>query len=178
MDRMLPDMADFLLGLDAEQLAALEKNLATANAKLAREMLKGTREERRLRRTKKFIDACEDYLGDLSPAQEAIVVARVAAIPEPGGDWLADRRARQQEVVRLIRDKGSREQTMAGLRRVVIDMDGSRRPEYVAMLRQREAQVFAMTASLSETLTVEQRARLQKKIRGYLSDVAYLMLPG
>jgi uncharacterized protein YbaP (TraB family) len=67
---------------------------------------------------------------------------------------------------------------MAGLRRVVIDMDGSRRPEYVAMLRQREAQVFAMTASLSETLTVEQRARLQKKIRGYLSDVAYLMLPG
>jgi hypothetical protein len=35
-----------------------------------------------------------------------------------------------------------------------------------------------MTAAISETLGAEQRAKLQKKIRGYIADVAYLMVPG
>jgi hypothetical protein len=177
MERMLPDMADLLLKLDAEQLAALEKNLATANAKLARETLKGTPGERRQRRTKKYIEFFEDYLGNLSPQQAAMVASRVQAIPEFGEDWMADRKARQQVVVQLARTKGTREQTMAGLRRVLFDMDSQRTPEYVAMLRSRENQVSDMIASLSETLGAEQRAKLQKKIRGYIADVAYLMAP-
>jgi hypothetical protein len=178
MEKLLPDMADLLLKLDAEQLAAVEKNLAAANARLAREVLKGTTEERRQRRTKKYLDYFEDYLGNLSPQQAAMVTLRVQSIPEMGEGWIADRKARQQEVVRLIRAKGSREQTMAGLRRILFDMDSVRPPEYVAMLRKREAQVFEMTAAISETLGAEQRAKLQKKIRGYIADVAYLMVPG
>jgi hypothetical protein len=35
-----------------------------------------------------------------------------------------------------------------------------------------------MTAAMSDTLSAEQRATLQKKIRGYIADVAYLMAPG
>jgi hypothetical protein len=178
MEKMLPDMADFLLMLDAGQLAAVEKNLARANAKLARELLKGTPEERRQRRAKKYIEFCEDYVGRLSPQQLTMVNLRVQAIPEFGEEWLADRKFRQQETLKLIRNKGTREQTMAGLRRVIFQMDSLRSPEYNALLGQRDTRIFEMTAALSETLSAEQRARLQKKIRGYVADVAYLMLPG
>jgi hypothetical protein len=177
-EKMLPDMADFLLKLDASQAVALEKNLATANAKLARDNFKGTAEERAQRRTKKYIDYFQDYLGKLSPEQAALVGMRVRAIPDFGEDWMADRKLRQQEVIRLIRNRGTREQTMAGLRRIIFEMDSLRRPEYVALVKQRDARIFEMTAAMSDTLSTEQRAKLQKKIRGYIADVAYLMAPG
>ena len=176
-EKLLPDMADFLLTLDAAQLAALERNLAKANAKVARDNLKGAAEERLQRRTKKYLEYCEDYLGRLSPQQVAMVTLRVQAIPELGEDWMADRKFRQQKMVRLVRNKGTREQTMAGLRRIIFDMDSLRRPEYVAKIKERDERIFEMIAALSESLSVEQRAKLQKKIRGYIADVAYLMAP-
>jgi hypothetical protein len=176
-ERLLPDAADFLLKLDAGQLAAFERNLATANAKLARDVLKGTPEERRQRRTKKYIESFEDYVGRLTPQQSKMVALHVQAIPEFGEAWMADRKARQQEVVRMIRAKGSREQTIAGLRRIIFDVDSLRTPEYLALLKQRDTQIFEIAASLSESLTAEQRTKLQKKIRGYIADVAYLMVP-
>ncbi len=177
-EKMLPDMADFLLKLDASQVVALERNLATANAKLQRDNFKGTAEERAQRRTKKYLDYFQDYVGKLSPEQAAMVATRVRAIPDFGEDWMADRKLRQQEMIGLIRAKGTREQTMAGLRRIIFDMDSLRRPEYVALVKQRDARIFEMTAAMSDTLSAEQRAKLQKKIRGYIADVAYLMAPG
>lgn len=175
-EKLLPDMADFLLKLDAEQLAAVEKNLATANARLARDILKGTPEERLKRRTRKFIGYFEDYFGRLSVQQAALVSTRVLAMPEIGEEWMADRKRRQQETLKLVRNKGTREQTIAGLRLVIFEMDTLRSPEYVAQLKQRDAHIFEMIASLSETSTAEQRNKLQKKIRGFLADVAYLMV--
>ena len=175
MAHAIPDMADFLLQLKPEQIAHLERKFAEDQEKAVKESLKGTPAERTARRAKRFVEGVEDWTGKLAPAQRDLVTARVKAMADVTEDWLADRRHRQLGMLSLVKSKAPREATIAGLRHLLLDTDAWRRPDYIEKLRVRDEQLFAMVAALDATLDAEQRARLQKKIRGYAADVAYLM---
>ena len=86
---------------------------------------------------------------------------------------LADRRYRQAEILALARTH-DRERIAAGLRRVLLESDAWRRPEYVAKLRARDAASFRMIAELSATLSPAQRAHLQERIHAYIQDITRL----
>ena len=61
-----------------------------------------------------------------------------------------------------------------GLQRLLVDTESWRRPEYLAKLRERDQQHFEMIAALTATLTPEQRAHLQKRLRGFMRDITEL----
>lgn len=174
--KAIPDMADFLLQLHPEQVGYLERKYAEHNEKTMKESVKGTPRERQEARAKRFLEQFEDWTGRLSGAQRDLVRARVAAIPDTTDDWMGDRRFRQGETLALMRARPPREEMMAELTRILVDTDSWRRPEYVAKLRARDEQVFAMIAALDATLTAEQRAKLQRRLGAYAADVAYLMV--
>lgn len=174
--KAIPDLADFLQQLQPEQVAYLERRYAEHNDKTMKESVKGTPRERQEARAKRFVEQFEDWTGRLSGAQRDLVRVRVAAIPDLTDDWMGDRRFRQGETLALMRARPSREETMAGLTRILIDTDSWRRPEYAAKLRARDEQVFAMIAALDATLTAEQRAKLHRRLSNYAADVAYLMV--
>ena len=170
-EQVLPEVADFFLQLDSVQIAQMEKKFADDNRKFVRESLKGTPEERRERRVKRFRMHLESWLGDLSDAQEELVAIYYRELPDYVEERLAERRFRQSETLALIRARPSREQMVAGLRRLFIETASWRRPEFTQKLRSRDQRFFEMFAKLSATLTPEQRGHLQGRIRGYMRDI-------
>ena len=177
VEKMLPDMTDFLLQVTPEQVAYLEKKFDKDNEKAFAEA-GATPKERGERRAKRFVERLEDWTGRLTAAQRELVAARVKAMPDVTDDWLGDRQRRQAELVKLLKAKPSREAMSAGLRRIVLDWDGLRTPAYAAKMRQRDEQSFALMAALDATFDAAQRDHIQKKVRGYAADVAYLMAQG
>lgn len=172
--RAIPDMADFLLQLHPEQVVFLARRFDEDNERAVRESVRGTPQERLERRQKRYLERIEDWTGRLAPAQRDVVRARVAAMGDLTDEWLGDRRFRQSETIALLRSKPTRAQLEAGLTRLLVDSDSWRRPEYVAKMKARDEQVFAMVADLDATLTAEQRGRLHRRLAGYAADAAYL----
>jgi hypothetical protein len=178
MERTLPDMAEFVRQLDAAQAAHLEHRFAEENEKLVKESLKGTPAERRERRARRFIGHFEDWTGRLSAAQRELVATHLAAISEITDEWMGDRRLRQSETLALIRARPSQEEAIAALRRILVDADSWRRPEYAAKLKERDRRVFALVGALGATLTQGQREHFAKRVQGYLHDITHLMAAG
>lgn len=174
VEQVLPDVADFFLQLDAEQVAQMERKFADDNRKFVRESVRGTPAERREKREKRFRMHVEGWIGDLTDAQEEIVHRYYAELPDFADERLAERRFRQAETLALVRAKPSKEQMVAGLRRLFIDTEGWRRPEYTAKLKERDRRFFAMLAELSASFSAEQRAYIQSRIRRYLRDISEL----
>lgn len=172
--RAIPDMAEFLLQLHPEQVVFLARKFDEDNERTVRESVRGTPQERLERRQKRFLERIEDWTGRLAPAQRDVVRARVAAMGDLTDEWLGDRRFRQSETIALLRSKPTRAQLEAGLTRLLVESDSWRRPEYVAKMKARDEQVFAMVADLDATLTAEQRGRLHRRLAGYAADAAYL----
>jgi len=174
VDHLLPDVADFALQLDDDQLRQLEHRFAEDNRKYVKESLRGTPEERFERELKRYIERFEDYTGRLSDAQRALIASRLRRQPDITEERLADRRYRQAEAVTLLRNKLPRERVIAGLRRVVLETETFRRPEFLRKLRERDESLFAMVAELSATLTPSQRAHVKGKLNSYVQDIAVL----
>jgi Family of unknown function (DUF6279) len=174
LEHVLPDMAEFLLQLDAEQAAQLERRFAEENREIVRESVQVTSQERQARRTRKYLDHIEEWTGRLSDTQRDLVSVRVDAFPELMEEWLGDRRYRQAEALALVRSKPSREQAIARLKLLLVDTETWRRPDLLKRMRERDAQLFEMIAALSATLSPEQRAHLQERLRGFMRDITEL----
>ncbi len=177
VEQALPDMAEFLLKMQPEQVAYLEKKYADENAKALKQAGRKSALERQEVRAKRFIERIEDWTGRLSPGQRELVRTRLAVLPDITDEWLADRRQRQADTIAIMRNRPSRDEAIKSLRRLMLESDAWRKPEYAAKVKARDEQTIAMIVALEATLTAEQRLKLRKKIAGYAADVAYLMLP-
>jgi hypothetical protein len=174
VERVIPDIADLLLALDADQVSQLERKFAADNDKLVRESKEDSREERREARAAKFIGNVEEFTGRLSSSQRDLVRARLAGGGDLTGERLTDRRYRQGEALAMIRAKVPRERMIAGLKRLLIDTDEWRSPLFQMKLRERDERMFELIAALYGTLTPEQRANLQDRLHGFIHDIAEL----
>ena len=171
VEQLIPDVADFLMQLDHEQVAQMEKKFAEDNRKFVKESVKGSPEERRAERVKKLAQHLEGWLGDLTDAQRELLEQRYHSLPDYVEERLADRKYRQAETLAMVRAKPGKEAVMAGLRKLLIDTDSWRRPDYLNRMRERDRKMFELFAALSETLTPEQRVHLQGHIKRYMRDI-------
>jgi hypothetical protein len=178
LERVLPDIADLLLQLDPDQIAQLERKFSDDNDKLVRDAARDTPEERRARRTERFIDHLEQFTGPLGDAQRSLVAQRLALDEEMTDERLADRRYRQAQTLAMLRAHASRDELIAGLRRLLLDTDGWRAASYQRKLRARDERMFETFAALGATLTREQRASVQERLRGFVRDIDELIARG
>ncbi len=174
LDRIVPDLAEFLSQIDAEQAKQLERSFARDNRKFIAESLRGTPDERRERRAGKLLDTLEEFTGPLSAAQRALVTERAGALPELVDEQLADRRYREAEILALVRSNPPREKWVAELHRLLVETESWRRPEYQEKIRARDQKVFEMIAALSASLTADQRAHFAARLRGFIRDITEL----
>ena len=177
VEHVLPDVAEFLARLDERRLAHLEHRFAEENERIAKEAAGGALEKRHAQSARRFAAHLEEWVGTLSQAQRAIVYRREAARVPMAEERLADRRYRQSETLALARTK-DRDRIAGGLRRILLQPDGWRKPEYAAKLRERDKATVRMIAELSATLSPAQRAHLQGRIRGYIRDITRLAASG
>jgi outer membrane lipopolysaccharide assembly protein LptE/RlpB len=174
VERVIPDVAEFLSRLDAEQAAQLERKFAKDNKKFVAESTQSSPEERRARRLDKYFEHIEEFTGALSEAQRNIIADSVGGLGEMTDELLADRRYRQSETLALVRSNASREKLAVELKRLLVDTESWRRPEYQRNLRERDQKLWEMIAALSASLTPEQRAHFQKRVRGFMRDITEL----
>ena len=171
MGQLVPDMAEFLATTDAEQLARIEKKLAKDNREFLKESVHGTPEERRKRRMHRFLTHLEAWTGPLDDSQRQVIASAYGDVPDLTEQMLGERRYRQTEVLALARSKASRPEMEPTLRRLFVDTDAWRRPEYSQAVHERDARLQAAVAKVSGTLTAKQRAALQARIRGLIADI-------
>lgn len=172
VERLLPDMADFLLGLDSVQLKQMEKRLAKDNRKMVADVTEQKGDERLDKRVERFTTHLEQFVGgSLTEDQRRMVVGYLSAQPEFVDERLADRKLRQETILGIVRNKPAREEAIAALRKVFIDTEGWRNPDYLKKLRQRDQAMFDLISRLSGSLTPEQRSAFQKRVRGFMRDI-------
>lgn len=174
MERVLPDTAEFLANVDAEDIAHLERKFAEENRRFVRESVRGSPEERVERRLRRFAGHLESWVGPLDAAQRQLLAARYGELRDLSEEMLGERRFRQTEILALARAKPPRDQMQAALRRLLVETDSWRRPEYVEKLKERDARMQALIAELSATLSERQRDALKRRIRGFLRDISTL----
>ena len=172
--QVIPDTAEFISTLEAAEVEQMERKFAEDNRRFVRESVKGTPEERLERRVGRFLGHLESWVGKLTAEQKALVVSRYPELRDVSEELLGERRFRQSELLALIRSRPTRPALEAGLRRLFIDTDSWRRPEYAAKLRARDEQLHMLISDLSATLTPTQRAHLQNRIRRFLGDITTL----
>lgn len=171
VERLLPDMADFLLGLDSLQAMQMEKRFNKDNRKTVSDAAEGSAEERRGERLERFVTHLEQFVGGLSDTQRQMVAGYINAQSELVQERLADRRYRQAGVLAIVKSRPPREEAIAELRRLFIDTESWRNADYQRKLRARDRQLFDLIARLSESLSPEQRAAFQRRVRGFMRDI-------
>jgi hypothetical protein len=174
LDQVIPDTAEFMSGMDGSDVERMEKKFAEENRRFVKESLRGSPEERTERRMKRFKGHLESWVGPLTPEQRELIANRYTQLRDLGDELMGERRYRQAELVALARAKPPKPEIEATLRRLFIQTESWRRPEYAAKLRERDAQLQEMIAELSATLSDEQRGHLQKRIRRFLGDISTL----
>lgn len=171
VERLLPDIADFLLGLDSLQAAQMEKRFEKENRKIVAEAADGSVEDRRSARLDRFVSHLEQFVGPLTDAQRDMAAAYIASQPELLDERIADRRYRQAGVLAIVKSRPPREQAIAELRRLFIEPESWRNAAYRQKLEARDRQLFTFIARLSQSLSAEQRAAFQRRIRGFMRDI-------
>jgi hypothetical protein len=79
---MAPDVADFLLQLDAAQIAQLERKFADDERRMVKDSLEGTAEVRQARRVRMYLEHIEEWTGGLSGSQRELDALARARDPE------------------------------------------------------------------------------------------------
>lgn len=171
VERLLPDMADFLLRLDSLQAIQMERRFAKDNKKIISDAAEDSAEERAQKRVERLVTHLEQFTGSLSDPQRSMVAGYIAAQSELTEERMADRRHRQAAILQLVKSKPPREEAIAELRRLFVDTESWRNPEYQRKLRGRDRGLFELIAKLSASLAPEQRVAFQKRVRGFMRDI-------
>jgi len=171
VERLLPDMADFLLGLDSVQAKQMEKRFAKDNRKMVQDATESNGDDRLDKRVDRFVTHLEQFLGSVTDEQRRMVVGYLSAQPELLEERLADRRHRQGAILEMVKAKPPREQVVGELRKLFIDTESWRDPAYQRKLRNRDQALFDLISRISVSASPEQRAAFQKRVRAFMRDI-------
>jgi uncharacterized protein Smg (DUF494 family) len=172
VERLLPDMADFLLQLDSLQAKQMQKRFDKDNRKMVGDATEGESQERLEKRIERFLVHLEQFIGGVSDSQREMVRAYLVKLPENVDERLADRRYRQSRILAMVQAKPPREEAVAELRRLFIDTETWRNPGYQQKLRDRDSALFELIARISASLTPQQRDAFQRRIHGFIRDIS------
>lgn len=178
VERALPLVAEFVPTLQPAQLAHLARRYAKKNAELRKEFVQPRADERLKGAIERMVERLESIYGPLDETQQRVVVAGVSASPFDAERWLADREARQRDVLQtiepLVVERADRERVLRGLRPLARRLVGGTATEastYQQRLAQHNCAFFARVHNLT---TPRQREHARDKLRGWEGDVRQL----
>jgi hypothetical protein len=165
-----PGVAELLGSLRPDQVDELARNLAEDNEELWDEYAGATPERRRAQRVKGAVKALQRFYGRLSPAQKALVEARLQRMTDVSEDWI-ERREHWQE--RLLASLAT--PPAGGLEAELLDLalrpNQFDTPTYRERVEANRRVVFEMVAELSATLTEKQQRHVAREFRSYAQDL-------
>lgn len=168
--KAVEDAAPILVTLAPPQITELEKRLAKANEKFAREFLPADEDRRFRAQAKRLVRRFKDWTGTLSDEQEERVERFVKAHMHTAQMRFEDRKRWQREAVGLIRQVRTPNELAPRLADIFVQPAEHRRPEYVQALVAWESDLTDLILDIDRTLTPEQRAHVLQRMQRYAED--------
>ena len=177
-DRAVPALADQVRSLTPEQITHLEKRQADRQQEMQTEYLKPDPAERQQAALTRRVDRAETLYGSIDDDQRQLLAASQAASPFDAERWLAERRARNAELVRSLRqwqaEQADSATVQAGLRRLAAETQRSPRADYRAYSQRLLQANCAQAAQLHNSTSASQRQRAAAKLLGWQADMRAL----
>lgn len=174
-------MAEIVRGLSAAQLRHLEQHYAKGNAEWQRDHVQQVPAERQAAALKRWVERAESFYGTLDDAQRRLVAAGLASSPFDAQRGFEERRLRQQDILRTLRqlqaDRADAAATEAALRAMAQHMVDSPRADYRALRERASEAQCALVAQLHNTTTPAQRASALRQIKSWEDDLRALAGP-
>lgn len=173
-----PAAAGVVATLRPEQLARMARKQASTNEELRDEYLQTDPVKRREASVKRAVDRAEQIYGRLDAAQRAQVAAVVAASPFDPERWLAERQRRQRDLLQTVTSLANTgtggEAGRAALLGVWQRIQRSPEEAYVRYAESLERYNCEAAANLHNSMSREQREKLNRRLKGWESDLRQL----
>jgi hypothetical protein len=183
LDQAVPSLADMALTLTPAQLAHIERRYAKGNDEFREEFVHDTPAKRLAPRVRRTVERAQSLYGRLDAAQRERIAAALGASPFDAESTLAERRARQADIVQTLRriavagdtpGPAQRDAARAALRGVVHRLQRSPRAEHAAYQQQLTQYNCRFAAELHNLTTPAQRSAAADKLRGWEEDLRAL----
>ncbi len=178
IEHALPPLADVMRTLSEPQLAHLEHKYADSNEELADRFLQRKPDKRRKAQLERAVDRIEMVYGGLDDAQLERIAQLALDTPFDPERWLAERRARQQDVLQTLRrlsaEQASVPQAEAALRGVIQRIRVSPQADYRDYQLRLVRFNCGFAAQVHNLTTPQQRAAAAKRFKGWEDDARTL----
>ena len=175
LDHAAPLLADVALTLTPQQLKHLERRYAKSLEELRGDYLQSEPDDRRQAAQKRTLERFETVYGRFDAEQRQRVVAGVAASPFDAERFVAERAARHQDSLAVLRrltgERSTRDAAVVALRELAAQTQRSPRPAYREYQRQLIDYNCAFAAEIHNLTTPAQRARASEWLAGWEGDV-------
>ncbi len=183
LEQAVPSLADMALTLTPVQLAHIERRYAKGNDEFREEFVHDTPARRLAPRVKRAVERAQSLYGRLDAAQRERLAASLAASPFDAEATLAERRARQADVLQTLRriaasgaapGAAQRDAAREALRGLLQRLQSSPRSEHAAYQRSLTQYNCRFAAELHNLTTPVQRSAAADKLRGWEEDLRVL----
>jgi hypothetical protein len=177
-EQAVPAVADIARSITPAQLEHLAKRYAKNLSETERDYLQPAADDRRAANLKRALERAETLYGRLGEPQRQVLAEGLAASPFDPQQWLAERQARQQDILRALRQwQGGRADVatvQAGLRRLSGELAASPRPAYRAYAQRLETANCALIAQVHNATNPAQRRKAAEHLKGWQEDLRVL----
>ena len=168
--RTVDEASPILVTLSPAQIRELEKRLAKANEKFAREFLPADEDRRFRAQAKRLVGRFEDWTGSLSDEQEDRIERFVRAHMRTTQLRLENRKRWQHEAVGLLRRVRTPKELAPRLADIFVQPARHRLPEFVQALVAWESDLTELILDIYRTLTPDQLAHVLRRMGRYAED--------
>ena len=181
-ERIAPAAAELMLTVTPAQVRHLEQRYAKYNAEFRDDFLQPDPRKRAEKTLERAVDRAEMLYGRLDDAQRSRIAELLARSPFDAETWLAERRARQQEALQMLRRSASegatREQALVALRTYVEHMRQSPRDGYRRYSERLAEFNCSFAASLHNATHAAQRRVAAQRLAGWEGDLRAIAAAG
>jgi hypothetical protein len=177
-EHAVPAMAPIVRMLTPAQIDHLEQRYARNNKEAERDFLQPDPQDRADASLKRTVERAEQVYGSLDESQRQLVATGLASSPFDPERWLMERRARQQDILRTLRQlvagQADNAAVQAALRGFAANAARSPRADYRAYRDQVEQANCALAARLHNALRPAQRQHAVDRLKGWEDDLRAL----
>jgi hypothetical protein len=174
----VPALAGLLRTLTPDQVRHVEKRYRKADDDFRNDYLQATRTEQLEAANRRTVSRAEMLYGRLDDAQRKLIADGIAASPFDARRWLAERQARQREIVDTLRalqaSQADAARAEAALRVFAAHAVLSPRPAYREYQQRLYDYNCALVARLHNSTTPEQRRHAAARLKGWEEDMRAL----
>ncbi|MGI9330792.1 MAG: DUF6279 family lipoprotein [Gammaproteobacteria bacterium] len=168
--QIMPDVVTFLSSLSDEQVEYLIEKLAEENEELDEEYSGRTVKERLARREKAAIKNFQRFTGRLKADQRLIISNSIAGMYDNSEEWLAGRRAWQQDFRRLLLERPPSPVFQARLLSISLDPNYMDSADYRKQVEANQLTVLTLMVDVIASLDDKQMARFTRRINDFAGD--------